>query len=265
MSLRKNINVGEAQNIRQIAILHSTSKSKQTTSKSKNKSAGLFWLGGFKSDMLGSKANYLNEFGQKNGLEVTRFDYSGHGKSSGEFVNGTISDWLEEAKAVFEQTSGEQIIIGSSMGGWLALLLNKALRKKNENRIKAIILIAPAIDMTKDLMEDRFSDKEIAELNQTGLIEKPSDYDEPYILTKQLIDDGEKHLLFSNVSIITNCPIHILQGGLDKDVPLAHALKLVSYLNMDEVNFTLIPDGGHSLSRAQDLAKLGEVINSFLI
>ena len=256
MSLKKIINVGDSKNQRQIAIL-------QTASKSKDESVGLFWLGGFKSDMLGSKANYLDEFGQKNQLQVTRFDYSGHGQSSGEFVNGTISDWLEEAIEVFAKTSGEQIIIGSSMGGWLALLLNKALRKK-ENRIKAIILIAPAIDMTKDLMQDRFSKEELIELNQTGQIEKPSDYDKPYILTKQLIDDGEKHLLFTNISIITNCPIHILQGGLDKDVPLAHALKLVSYLNMDEVNFTLIPDGGHSLSRAQDLAKLAEVIKLFL-
>ncbi len=225
---------------------------------------GLFWLGGFKSDMMGSKALMLDDLGQEFNLEVTRFDYSGHGQSGGKFIDGTISHWLEEAKAVFAKTNGEQIIIGSSMGGWLALLLNRALDEKAKKRIKAIILIAPAIDMSKDLMTDLFSKQQLLELENNGFIEQPSDYDEPYIITKKLIDDGEKHLLFGAGSIITNCPVHILQGGQDQAVPISHSLKLMAHLTQDEVNYTLIPDGDHSLSREQDLCKLKEVIEGFL-
>ncbi len=236
----------------------------QHNSNANDKNAGLFWLGGFKSDMLGSKANYLNDLGNNLNLQVTRFDYSAHGQSSGKFIESTISNWLEEAIAVFSLTKGKQIIIGSSMGGWLALLLNRALLKTSENRIKAIVLIAPAIDMTKDLMVDKFSKRQLAELDKNGYIEQPSDYGEAYIITKNLIDDGAKHLLFTNGSIKTNCPVHILQGGQDKAVPTSHALKLISHLTYDKVNFTLIPDGDHSLSRTQDLKKLGEVIKTLL-
>ncbi len=236
----------------------------QHNSNANDKSTGLFWLGGFKSDMLGSKANYLNDLGKSLNLQVTRFDYSGHGQSGEKFIDGTISNWLEEAIAVFALTKGKQIIIGSSMGGWLALLLNKALQKTGENRIKAIVLIAPATDMTKDLMADRFSKEQLDELEKNGHIEQPSDYDEPYIITKKLIDDGAGHLFFTNGSIKTNCPVHILQGGQDEAVPTSHALKLMSHLTYDEAVFTLIPDGDHSLSRAQDLQKLGEVIKTLL-
>ncbi len=255
------IKIGAGEKNHSIAILHRHAELK---AKSNEKPAGLFWLGGFKSDMLGSKAIYLDDLGKHQGLEVTRFDYSGHGQSGGEFIDGTISNWLEEALEVFATTKGEQIIIGSSMGGWLALLLNRALIKSGQARVRAIILIAPAIDMSKDLMSDKFTQSQLNELEKNGYIEQPSDYDEPYIITKKLIDDGKQHLLFSEGSIKTNCPVHIIQGGLDDAVPPAHALKLMSHLTMDEVVFTLIPDGGHSLSRAQDLDKLGEVILSFL-
>lgn len=228
------------------------------------KAPGLFWLGGFRSDMLGSKARALDEFGAENGLAVTRFDYSGHGQSGGAFLEGTISRWLEEALAVFETTKGPQIVVGSSMGGWLALLLNRALRQRGEDRVRAMVLIAPAADMTRDLMRETFTDAELLDLWEKGRVEQPSDYsDEPYVLTRALIEDGENHLLFG-APIRTHCPVAILQGGHDTDVPPAHALKLVSHLVSDPVTFTLIPDGDHRLSRDSDLDLLRQTVQRLL-
>ncbi len=222
-------------------------------------SPGLFWLGGFKSDMSGSKASALDIIGKKLGVGVTRFDYSGHGQSEGAFIEGTISDWLEEAVAVFEETSGPQILVGSSMGGWLALLLNRHLLDMGVDRVKALILIAPALDMTEDLMRATFTPEELEMLETRGRVEQPSDYGEPYVLTKKLIKDGEKHLLFTN-PLKTGCPVHILQGVKDEAVPVSHALKLVSHLLLDPVTLTLVPDGDHSLSREQDIKLLERTI-----
>jgi len=222
---------------------------------------GLFWLGGFKSDMEGSKAAALDALGAELGLAVTRFDYSGHGKSGGAFLDGSISQWLEDALTVFATTTGPQIVIGSSMGGWLALLLNKALKEKGDARVQALVLIAPAVDMTEDLMRTQFSPAELHDLHAKGRVEQPSDYaDEPYILTEKLISDGAKHLLFGKGSIVTGCPVTILQGGEDTDVPAEHALKLLSHITQDPVTFTLVPDGDHRLSRDQDLAQLCEIV-----
>ena len=224
------------------------------------KAPGLFWLGGFRSDMAGSKALALDALGKAENLAVTRFDYSGHGVSGGEFLEGTISRWLEEALAVFATTEGEQIVVGSSMGGWLALLLNRALRQRGENRVKAMVLIAPATDMTRDLMRETFTDAELLDLWEKGRVEQPSDYcPEPYVLTRTLIEDGENHLLFG-APIRTHCPVTILQGGKDTDVPPAHALKLVSHLVSDPVTFTLVPDGDHRLSRDADLDLLRQTV-----
>ena len=246
----QEITVGSGDSKRQIAIL-----------KRGGDAPGLFWLGGFKSDMVGSKAQALDDLGAELGLGVTRFDYSGHGVSSGEFLEGSISQWLEDARAVFATTNGPQIIIGSSMGGWLALLLNQALRAQTETQVKALVLIAPAVDMTEDLMRATFSPAELHDLHMKGRVEQPSDYsDEPYVLTEKLITDGHQHLMFGKGSIVTGCPVHILQGGQDSDVPVTHALKLLSHLTRDPVTFTLIPDGGHSLSREQDLDKLRDIV-----
>ncbi|MEO8883973.1 MAG: alpha/beta hydrolase [Devosia sp.] len=217
---------------------------------------GLFWLGGFRSEMTGGKATALDAFGAREGFSVTRLDYSGHGQSGGDFLDGTISRWLEEALAVFATTSGPQIVVGSSMGGWLALLLNKALRVRGEHRVKALILIAPAVDMTEDLMREEFSPADYEALQTRGVILRPSQYsDEPYPITAKLIEDGGRHLLFGG-AIETGCPVTILQGGKDPDVPQDHALKLVSHLLSDPVTLTLIPDGDHRLSREQDLRLL---------
>lgn len=217
---------------------------------------GLFWLAGLRSDMTGTKAETLDRFGASRGLAVTRFDYSGHGRSGGSFLDGTISRWLEEAVAVFERGTGPQIVVGSSMGGWIALLLARRLRELGDHRIKALVLIAPAVDMTEELMRDSFSAEEIERLEIVGAIERRSDYaDETYPVTRALIEDGRRHLLFG-APIETGCPVAILQGGKDRDVPQAQALKLVSHLLFDPVTLTLVPDGDHRLSRPEDIARL---------
>jgi len=221
---------------------------------------GIFWLGGYRSEMTGGKATSLDDFGARQGFAVTRFDYSGHGQSGGDFLKGTISRWLEETLAVFATTAGPQVVVGSSMGGWLALLLNKALRARGDNRVRALILIAPAVDMTEDLMREEFTPEDFDALATKGVILQPSQYsDEPYPITAGLIEDGVKHLLFGGV-IETGCPVTILQGGKDPDVPQEHALKLVAHLLHDPVTLTLVPDGDHRLSREQDLKLLENAV-----
>lgn len=239
------IAVGEGAARREIAVLAR-----------RGTSPGLFWLGGYRSDMLGGKASALDGFAEKRGLAVTRFDYSGHGQSGGDFLDGTISRWLEEARAVFATTEGPQVVVGSSMGGWLALLLNRALRRDGDGRVRALVLVAPAVDMTDDLMLAGFTRQERRALAENGLVEQPSDYsDTPYQITRTLIEDGRQHLMFGR-GIVTGCPVSILQGGADRDVPREHAMKLVQHLLSDPVTFTLVPEGDHRLSRAEDLALL---------
>ena len=220
---------------------------------------GLFWLSGFRSDMAGTKAATVDAFGARHGLAVTRFDYSGHGQSGGSFSDGTISRWLEETESVFATTAGPQIVIGSSMGGWLALLLNRALRRAGVERIAGLVLIAPATDMT-ELMVNQMTKKQRRELDRNGFAEEPSAYSaEPYRINRALIEDGRQHLLFGRV-IETGCPVTILQGAKDRDVPKEHVMKLVEHLVTDPVTLTLVPDGDHRLSRPEDLALLEAAI-----
>ena len=224
-------------------------------------SPGLFWLGGYRSDMMGSKALAIDALGARENLAITRFDYSGHGVSGGDFLDGTITRWLEEALAVFATTTGPQVVIGSSMGGWLALLMNRALRLAGSDRVKALILIAPAVDMTSELMEKEFSPAERAAMATLGHVDQPSQYSaDPYPITRALIEDGRAHLLLADRGIDTGCPVTILQGGADPDVPRDHALRLVQHLLTDPVTFTLIPDGDHRLSRPEDLRILEKAI-----
>ena len=241
----EHLEIGTGDAARTIACLHRPGRA-----------PGLFWLGGYRSEMTGSKATALDMLGEQRGLEVTRFDYSGHGQSGGDFLDGTISRWLEEALAVFALTSGPQVVIGSSMGGWLALLLARALRRQPGDRLKALILIAPAVDMTEELMLKGFSKKEMKALRATGRVDQPSEYsDQPYPITAGLIEDGKRHLLFGK-GIDVGAPVTILQGGKDVDVPREHALRLVQHLLTDPVTFTLVSDGDHRLSREQDLRLL---------
>jgi pimeloyl-ACP methyl ester carboxylesterase len=224
---------------------------------------GLSWLGGFRSDMEGSKAMALDQFGISHALAITRFDYSGHGRSGGDFNQGTIGRWLDEAEAVFATTTGPQIVVGSSMGGWLALLLNRRLRAAGNDRIGGLVLIAPAVDMTEDLMRRHFTTRETKAMDKQGFIEQPSEYGGTYRIGRQLIEEGAEHLLFGRV-IITGCPVTILQGGKDKTVLKEHAHRLVQHIVSDPVQMTLIPDGDHRLSRPEDLLVLERAVEQMV-
>lgn len=248
--------VGEGDETRRIAILRRAGTV-----------PGLLWMGGFNSDMAGTKAEALDAFAARRGQAFTRFDYSGHGRSNGAFEDGTISQWLADSRAVFDRTEGPQIIVGSSMGGWLALLLTEAHRAATgaeASRIAGLVLIAPAVDMTRALMWETMSQKARRELADTGLYRAPSDYeDEGYVITRALIEDGDQHL-FGGRLIETGCPVHILQGIRDTDVPWQHATSLVSQLASDDVVLTLIKDGDHRLSRPEDLERLEAAIEGIL-
>jgi alpha-beta hydrolase superfamily lysophospholipase len=220
---------------------------------------GLFWLGGYRSDMTGTKALALDSYAASRGLAMTRFDYSGHGTSGGHLEDGTISRWLEESLAVFGRTKGPQILVGSSMGGWLALLLTEAHRNSvgpEHSRVAGLVLIAPAVDMTRELMWAEMDEAARNTLMTSGSWQRPSDYsDEPDIITKKLILDGDLHL-FGERLIETGAPVHIIQGLADPEVPWRHSTALVSRFASDDVVLTLIKDGDHRLSRPEDIDKL---------
>ena len=227
---------------------------------------GFFWLGGFKSDMQGTKAAALARFAAERGRALVRFDYSGHGESKGEFVDGTIGRWLEESLAVFSACCrGPQVVIGSSMGGWLALLLARELRRTKEPPadIAGMVLIAPAVDFTEALMWKNFSPAIRQEIETKGAWLRPSQYDNgPYPITRALIEDGRRHLLLGGL-IETGCPVRILQGVEDPDVPWGHAVELVSRLAQDDVVLTLVKDGDHRLSRPEDIERLIAAVAEF--
>jgi pimeloyl-ACP methyl ester carboxylesterase len=219
---------------------------------------GLFWLGGFNSDMKGTKALALDAWAAEHGRGCVRFDYSGHGESGGAFVDGTIGRWLEESVAVFERfCSGPQIVIGSSMGGWMALLLARELAKRPDSRasLAGLVLIAPAPDFTEVLMWNGFSPEVKREIETNGVWLRPSQYGEPYPITRALIEEGRNHLLLGS-AIEVGCPVRILQGAQDPDVPWKHAFALAHRLPADDVVLTMIQDGDHRLSRPQDIARM---------
>ncbi|GAB2186697.1 alpha/beta hydrolase [Roseibium sp. LAB1] len=240
------IQVGKNEAKRRIAVRSASGSAAGT-------SPAILWLSGFKSDMSGTKAEALAEEGARNGQGVVRFDYSGHGLSGGDFEDACVSDWLEEALAVFDAfCPGETVLVGSSMGGWLALLL--ALARKGSGRIKGLVLIAPAVDFTEELMwKQRFSDEIRSTILADGRWEQPSAYsDAPYVITRKLIEDGRNHLLFG-APLHLGAPVTILQGAQDPDVPESHARRLVEALPLDDVTFSLVPDGDHRLSRPEDI------------
>jgi pimeloyl-ACP methyl ester carboxylesterase len=226
---------------------------------------GLLWLGGFKSDMLGTKARALDVWAQAQGRALTRFDYSGHGESGGRFTDGTIGRWLEESLAVLDTCcSGPQVVIGSSMGGWLALLLARELARRGPAAsVAALVLIAPAVDFTEALMWRRFSPEIQRQIEATGVWERPSRYgEEAYPITRALIEEGRRHLLLDGL-IETGCPVRILQGVQDPDVPWQHAVDLTARLAQDDVVLTLVKDGDHRLSRPEDIERLLAAVAEF--
>ena len=216
---------------------------------------GLFWLGGFKSDMAGTKALALDAWAAGQHRACIRFDYSGHGESGGAFVDGTIGRWLEESVAVFEQfCAGPQVVIGSSMGGWMALLLAREIARRPGSRasLAGLVLIAPAPDFTEVLMWNGFSPEVKLEIETKGVWLRASEYGEPYPITRALIEEGRNHLLLGS-AIEVGCPVRILQGAQDPDVPWQHAFALAHRLPADDVVLTMIQDGDHRLSRPQDV------------
>jgi pimeloyl-ACP methyl ester carboxylesterase len=223
-------------------------------------SPGVLWLGGFKSDMQGIKALALNGWAAEHGRACVRFDYSGHGESDGAFIDGTIGRWLEESLVVFDRfCRGPQIVIGSSMGGWIALLLARALARRKAPApgatLMGLVLIAPAPDFTEELMWKAFSPNIREQIESKGVWLRPSEYGEPYPITRQLIEEGRNHLLLGS-AIEVGCPVRILQGAQDPDVPWQHAFALAHRLPSDDVVLTMIQDGDHRLSRPQDIARI---------
>lgn len=249
----QNVVVGEGAAARRLASLSRPGRE-----------PGVVWLGGFMSDMRSTKAEALDAWAARTGRAFLRFDYSGHGESGGVFEESTISRWLEDALAVLNRLGPPRpILVGSSMGGWIALLATRMLLKSAPDRAPAgLVLIAPAVDFTERLMWDRFPEDIKRTIEETGVFNRPSAYSQtPYPITRTLIEDGRRNLLFGS-PIATGCPVHILQGMQDPDVPWDHALKLVEHLPGDSVSMTLIKDGDHRLSRPEDLDRLVAAIEA---
>ena len=210
------------------------------------------WMCGFKSDISGTKVLRLEDWANRTGHGFLAFDYSGHGESDGAFEDGTVSQWRDDALAAIDsQADGPLVIVGSSMGGWMALLAALA----RPDHVKGLVLIAPAPDFTEKLMWPEFSPKAQAEIMEQGFTLRPSDYDEPYTITRALIEDGRQWQILDK-PIGFDGPVRILQGMQDADVPWTHAARLVDALTASDLTITLIKDGDHRLSREQDIARL---------
>lgn len=238
---------GQGESAREIAVLHRPGDG-----------PCVVWLGGFRSDMTATKASALDAWGAANGRAVLRFDYSGHGASSGRFEDGTIGVWLDDAVAAIEAYAGPApVLVGSSMGGWIALLAARRLAVAPAG----LVLIAPAVDFTEALMWERFSDDVKAEIMERGRWMRPSAYAPgPYPITRALIEEGRDHLML-HAPVRAGAPVHILQGMNDPDVPWEHAMRLVERLAQDDVVVTLVKDGDHRLSRDEDIARLLEAVD----
>ena len=229
--------------------------------RSPGKTPGIVFLGGFKSDMTGSKALALEAFARARGQSFLRFDYSGHGASDGKFTEGCIGTWAADAIAALDAlTEGPQILVGSSMGGWLMLLTALA----RPERVAGLVGIAAAPDFTEDLMWEKFSHEVRETILREGSYAEPSAYsDDPYIITRKLIEDGRDHLLLRG-PIRLNCPVRLLHGMRDPDVPWQVSVRLAEALETDDVRIALVKDGDHRLSREQDLALLRATVGDLL-
>lgn len=219
---------------------------------------GILFCGGFRSDMTGTKAIALETAARQQGLGFVRFDYFGHGQSDGDFLDGTIGRWKEDTLAILRDVCGNapQIIVGSSMGGWLATLAALAM----PDRTAGLVLIAPALDFTEDLMWAGMSEQQRAVLLRDGILREPSQYsDQPYEYTLKLITEGRDHMILKP-GIVYNRPVRILQGMEDPDVPYMHAVKTAAAFQGGDTRLTLLRDGDHRLSRPQDLGLLVETV-----
>ncbi|MEN3793863.1 alpha/beta hydrolase [Fulvimarina sp. MAC3] len=249
------VSVGESGETRQIA--YRTRNGKGPT---------IVWLGGYRSDMRGTKAEHLLEIAAREDRAFMRLDYSGHGESGGRFEEGTISRWTEDALAAIEASGAQSVLlVGSSMGAWIALnLLARARAGQASLSVEGLLLLAPAPDFTERLMRPRLSPSDLADIEAKGRLEEPSDYsDEPNIYTKALFDDGAANLVMDG-PIETGCPVAIIQGMEDPDVPYGHALALMACLSADDATMTLIKDGDHRLSRPKDLDVIDRILMNLI-
>ena len=213
--------------------------------------------------MRATKASRLDAFAAERGRACLRFDYSGHGESGGRFEDGTIGRWLAESLAAIDAAAPSRrlVLVGSSMGGWMALLAARALAARGEaGRLAGMVLIAPAVDFTEELMWARFPEAARRAILEEGRWLRPSAYaPEPYVITRALIEEGRDHLLFGG-TIRSWCPVRILQGMRDEDVPWRHAQKLAAHLTADPVTLSFVADGDHRLSRDQDIALMLDAV-----
>lgn len=219
------------------------------------------FLGGFRSDMTGTKAVALEAWAQKEGRAYVRFDYLGHGQSSGRFEDGTIGRWLDDSLAVLDQlTTGKLVLVGSSMGGWLSLLAARA----RPERLAGLVLIAAAPDFTERMLLKGLSPEERVRLQREGRLERPSQYSpEPSVFTWKLIEEGRQHQLLDK-KLSLPCPVRLLHGQSDPDVPWEYSLQIAAHLEAPEVITTLVKGGDHRLSTPADIARLIAAIEELL-
>ena len=222
---------------------------------------GIVFLGGFRSNMTGTKALFLEDYCRRHGRAYVRFDYFGHGRSSGDFADGTIGCWRDDAIAVIDSLSeGPQILVGSSMGGWIMVLAALA----RPERVRALVGIAAAPDFTADLLPRRLGQAEQRELEESGRVILPTPFDPAgYLYTKALIDDGNRNLVLRD-AIPLACPVRLLHGMADESVPWQQSQRLAERLASSDVTLTLIKNGEHRLSRDRDLARLAQVLDELV-
>lgn len=230
-------------------------------SKGNENAPSIIFLGGFMSDMSGTKATALERFCKEKHYSYTRFDYFGHGQSSGKFIDGTIGYWKSNVLSVLDMLPHRKhIVIGSSMGGWLMLLAALARPEK----VSALIGVASAPDFTENLIWDVMTDKEKKELTENGIFNQPSDYSEsPYPISKQLIEEGRHHLLL-NDTIPINCPVRLIHGMKDDDVPYTLSVELTQKLQSDDVQIQLVKRSDHRMSSEEDVALLEKTIETLV-
>jgi pimeloyl-ACP methyl ester carboxylesterase len=227
--------------------------------RSEGRTPGVMFLGGFMSDMKGSKATALEKHCRQKSQAFIRFDYRGHGDSTGNFEDGTIGSWTQDALLILDQaTKGPQILIGSSMGGWLMILLALA----RPSRVSGLIGVAAAPDFTERLLWEKLPEEAILALEETGFWDQPSEYSEqPYRITKELIEEGRDHLIL-NGPIHLDVPVRLIHGINDADVPWYYAQAIQDRIRGSDVSAVLIKDGDHRLSREQDIARICSELDS---
>lgn len=221
---------------------------------------GVVFLGGFRSDMEGTKALWLEDWAKARGRAFLRFDYSGHGESGGDFLDGCIGDWAADAQAAIAALMpGQRILVGSSMGGWIALLLTRADR----DMAAGLVTIAAAPDFTEDAMWDGFDASQRAALEREGMVHLPSDYGDPYPITRRLIENGRSNLVL-RAPLHLGCPVRFLQGTDDRDVPVSVALRLMDHAAGPDLRLTLVKGADHRFSSPDCLALIGAAIDEVL-